>query len=156
MCRYIYIYIYIYIYMYCVCLFVIFVVCLFVCLSACFRCLRLHQGATPAGTMKRPLGGAGSGVNRMCNLHACCFQMSSCTCSSVGKVRLSDVGGPRLDSQTGRVRGKSIPSPWRDKHPASKGPRPPEHHVGQLLSDQKDSSESQKKQPGSSQSLNGS
>ena len=31
---------------------------------------------------------------------------------------------------TGRVTGKSIPSLWRDKHPAINGVRPPEHYAG--------------------------
>ena len=37
------------------------------------------------------------------------------------KVRLSDAGGPRFESQTGRVTGESTTSLWRDKHPANKG-----------------------------------
>ena len=45
------------------------------------------------------------------------------------KGRLSDAGGLRFESQAGRVTGTSIPSLWRDKHPAIKGLRPPEHHV---------------------------
>ena len=61
----------------------------------------------------------------------------SCTHSSVAKVRLSDAGGPRFESQAGWVTGKSTPSPWRDKHPAIKGLRPPEQHAGQLHPDHK-------------------
>ena len=57
----------------------------------------------------------------------------SCTCSSVAKDRLSDAGGPRFDSQTGRVRGKSTPSLWRDKHPVIQGLWPPEHHAGHSI-----------------------
>ena len=56
--------------------------------------------------------------------------------------RLSDAGGLRFESQTGRVAGKSIPSLWREKHPAIKGLRPPEHHAGHFHPDQQDSSES--------------
>ena len=58
------------------------------------------------------------------------------------KGRLLDAGGLRFESQAGRVTGKSIPSLWRETHPAIKGLRPPEHHVGQFHPDQKDSSES--------------
>ena len=58
---------------------------------------------------------------------------SSDTYSSVGKRIGSDAGGLGFESQTGRVRGKSIPSLWRDKHPAIKGPRPPEHHAGHSI-----------------------
>ena len=61
--------------------------------------------------------------------------------SSVGKGLLSDAGGPRFDSQTGWVWGRSAPSLWRDKHPAIKGLQPPEHHAGKFRQDQKDSSE---------------
>ena len=53
-----------------------------------------------------------------------CSIYDSCTDSSVDD-RLSDAGGPRFESQTGRVTGKSIPSLWRDRHPAIKGLRPP-------------------------------
>ena len=49
------------------------------------------------------------------------------------KGRLSDAGGPRFESQTGRVTGKSIPSLWRDRHPATKGLRPPEHDSGHSI-----------------------
>ena len=41
----------------------------------------------------------------------------------------SDAGGLRLESPTGWVTGKSIPSLWREKHPAIKG-RPQEHYAG--------------------------
>ena len=37
------------------------------------------------------------------------------------KGRLSDAGGPRFESQAGRVTSKSTPSQWRGKHPAIKG-----------------------------------
>ena len=37
------------------------------------------------------------------------------------KGRLSDAGGPRLESQIMRVKGKPIPSLWRDEHPAIQG-----------------------------------
>ena len=47
--------------------------------------------------------------------------------------RLSDAGGLGFESQTGLVMGKSIPSLWRDKHPAVKGLRPPEHHAGHSI-----------------------
>ena len=53
------------------------------------------------------------------------------------KGRLSDAGGLRFESQAGRVTGKSIPSLWRDKHPAIKGLRPPEHHAGKFHPDHK-------------------
>ena len=39
----------------------------------------------------------------------------------------------RFESQTWRVTGKSIPNLWRDKHPAIKGLRPPEHHTGHTI-----------------------
>ena len=63
--------------------------------------------------------------------------------SSVGRRIGSDAVGLGFESQTGRVRGKSIISLPRDKHPAIKGLRPPEHHAGQFQPDQKDSSESE-------------
>ena len=50
--------------------------------------------------------------------------------AQLAKDRLSDAGGPGFESQTGRVTGKSIPRLWRDKRPAIKGLRPPEHHAG--------------------------
>ena len=50
---------------------------------------------------------------------------------------ISDVGGPRFESQTGRLTGKQTPSLWRDKRPAVKGLRPPEHHAGQFHLDLK-------------------
>ena len=53
--------------------------------------------------------------------------------SCTGKGRLSDAGGLKFESQAGRVTGQSIPSLWRDKHPAIKGLRPPEHHAGKFL-----------------------
>ena len=59
--------------------------------------------------------------------------MESCTDSSVAKDRLSDAGGPRFESQTGRVTDKSTPSLWRDEHPAIKGLQPPEHHAGHSI-----------------------
>ena len=37
------------------------------------------------------------------------------------KGRLSDAGGLRLESQAGRVTGKSTPSAWRDQDPSIKG-----------------------------------
>ena len=49
------------------------------------------------------------------------------------KGRLSDEGGLRFESQAGRVKGKSIPSLWRDEHPAMKGRRPPEHCTGHFV-----------------------
>ena len=68
----------------------------------------------------------------------------SCTDSLVVKDPISDAGGPRFESHAGRVTGKPTPSLWRDKHPAIKGLRPPEHHAGKFRQDQKDSSESKK------------
>ena len=56
------------------------------------------------------------------------------------KDRLSGAGGPRFESQAGRVAGKPTPSLWRDKQPAIKGHWPPEHHTGQFHPDQKDPS----------------
>ena len=50
--------------------------------------------------------------------------------------RISDAGGPRFESQTGRVTGKPTTSLWRDKHPAIKGLRPPEHQAGKFRQDQ--------------------
>lgn len=47
----------------------------------------------------------------------------------------SDAGGLGFESQTGRVRGRSIPSLWRDRRPAIKGLRPSEHHAGQIHPD---------------------
>ena len=64
-------------------------------------------------------------------------------CTFAGQTRIgSDAGGLGFEFQTGRVRGKSIASLWRDKHPAIKGLEPPEHHAGQFHPDQKYSSES--------------
>ena len=45
-----------------------------------------------------------------------------------------------------RVTDKSIPSLWRDKHPAIEGLWPPEHHSGQFHPDQKQTPPSQNKQ----------
>ena len=42
------------------------------------------------------------------------------THSPVAKDRLSDAGGPGFESKTGRFTGKSVPSRWRDEHPAIK------------------------------------
>ena len=53
------------------------------------------------------------------------------------KGRLSDAGGLRFESQAGRGTGKSTPSLWRDRHPAIKGLRPPEHHAGKFHPDHK-------------------
>ena len=53
------------------------------------------------------------------------------------KGRLSDAGGLRFESQAGQLTGKSTPSLWRDKHPAIKGLRPPEHHAGKFHLDHK-------------------
>ena len=64
--------------------------------------------------------------------------------SNFVKGRLPDAGGPRFEFQAGRVTGKSIPSLWRDKHPAIKGLRSPEHHAGQFNPDRKKDSESNK------------
>ena len=61
----------------------------------------------------------------------------SCTDSLVVKDPISDAGGPRFESHAGRVTGKPTPSLWRDKHPAIKGLRPPEHHAGKFRQDQK-------------------
>ena len=55
-----------------------------------------------------------------------CYSRSD---SLASKDRLSDAGCPRFESQTRRVTGKSIPSFWRDRHPAIKGLRPPECHA---------------------------
>ena len=55
--------------------------------------------------------------------------------AQMAKGRLSDAGGLGFESQTGWATGKSSPRPWRDKHPAIKGLRPPEHHAGQLRLD---------------------
>ena len=60
----------------------------------------------------------------------------SCTDSLVVKDPTSDAGGPRFESHAGRVTGKPTPSLWRDKHPAIKGLRPPEHHAGRFHPDQ--------------------
>ena len=62
---------------------------------------------------------------------------ASCADSSVVKDPISDAGGPRFESHAGRVTGKPTPSLWRDKHPAIKGLRPPEHHAGKFRQDQK-------------------
>ena len=53
------------------------------------------------------------------------------------KGLLPDAEGPRFDSQTGRVRGKSTLSLWKGKRPAIKGLRPPEHHAGKSPPDRK-------------------
>ena len=58
------------------------------------------------------------------------------------KDRLSDAG---FESQAGRVTGKPTPSLWRDKHPAIKGLRPPEHCGRQFHLDHTYSSKSNKK-----------
>ena len=58
--------------------------------------------------------------------------------------RLSDAGGLRFESQAGRVTGKAIPSLWREKHPAIKGLRPPEHHAGKFHPDHKKTPASQR------------
>ena len=42
-----------------------------------------------------------------------------------------------------QLRVSQLQSLWRDKHPAIKGLRPPEHQAGKFRQDQKDSSESQ-------------
>ena len=64
--------------------------------------------------------------------------------AQLAKGRLSDAGGLRFESQAGRVTGKSIPSLWRDQHPAIKSLRPAEHHVDQFHPDREDSPESTK------------
>ena len=63
---------------------------------------------------------------------------TSCTDGLVVKDPISDAGGPRFESHAGRVTGKPTPSLWRDKHPAIKGLRPPEHHAGKFQQDQKE------------------
>ena len=65
------------------------------------------------------------------------YDFQSCTDSSVVRDPISDAGGPRFESHAGRVTGKPTPSLWRDKHPAIKGLRPPEHHAGKFRQDQK-------------------
>ena len=65
------------------------------------------------------------------------FVYLNCTDSSVAKDRLSGAGGPRFESQTGWLTGKSIPSLWRDKHLAIKGLQPPELHARQIHPDRK-------------------
>ena len=62
------------------------------------------------------------------------------------KGRISDAGGLRFESQAGRVTDKSIPSLWRDRHPAIKGLRSPEHHAGEFRPDHKTNPPSQKQQ----------
>ena len=52
----------------------------------------------------------------------------------------SDAGGLGFESRTPRVTGKSIPKPWRDKHPAVN----PVHRAGAFHPDRKDSLESQR------------
>ena len=47
--------------------------------------------------------------------------------------RLPDARGRGFESQTGQVRGESIPSLWRDKNPAIEGLRPPEHRTGSFI-----------------------
>ena len=58
-------------------------------------------------------------------------------------LRITNVRGsnPRLGG-LGVSKPRSL---WRDKHPAIKGVRPPEHHAGKFRLDQKDSSESKNK-----------
>ncbi len=51
--------------------------------------------------------------------------------------RLSDAGGPRFESQTGRVRDEFITSLRRDRRPAIKGLRPPEQHTGNSIRTEK-------------------
>ena len=53
--------------------------------------------------------------------------------SLVLKDRLSDAGGLGWECQTGRVTATSVPSLWRDKHPAIKDLQPPEHHAGHSI-----------------------
>jgi len=50
--------------------------------------------------------------------------------ASLAKDGFSDAGGLGFESCTGRITGKPIPSLWRDRHPAIKGLRPPEHCAG--------------------------
>ena len=52
--------------------------------------------------------------------------------------------GVRGSMPVGWFAGKTIPSPWGDRHPAIKSPRPPGHHAGHSTGVQKDSSESSK------------
>ena len=56
-----------------------------------------------------------------------------CTDSSVAKDRLSDAGGPRFESQTGRVTGEPTSSLLGDKRPAMEGIWSPEHHAGHSM-----------------------
>ena len=51
------------------------------------------------------------------------IRVRSGTYSPAGRRIASDAGGLGFESQTGRVRGKSTPSLWRNKHPAIKGLR---------------------------------
>jgi len=67
---------------------------------------------------------------------ACQATCASAPKSPVGKKSLSDGGGPGFESQTGWVRGNSIRSPWRDRHPAVKGLRPPKHQAEKFHPDQ--------------------
>ena len=60
----------------------------------------------------------------------CFFVRLHAPIARLAKGRLSAAGGPRFESQTGRVMGKPLPSLWRDKHPAIKGLQPPEQHAG--------------------------
>ena len=73
--------------------------------------------------------------------------IGSCTDSLVVKDPISDAGGPRFESHAGRVTGKPTPSLWRDKHPAIKGLRPPEHHAGKFRQDQKTPPSQKKEKP---------
>ena len=57
--------------------------------------------------------------------------------AQLAKGRLPDAGGPRFESQAGRVTGESAQKLWRDKHPAIKGLQPPEHLAGRFHADQK-------------------
>ena len=86
----------------------------------------LHASLCPAVQQQKALSGP-SGTYR-----------------SVGRRIGSNAGGLGLESQAGRIRGKSTPSLCRHKHPAIKSLWPPEHHAGQFHPDQKDPSESNK------------
>ena len=63
--------------------------------------------------------------------------------AQLAKDGLSDAGGLRFESQTWLVTGESTRSLRRDKHPAIKGLRPPEHDAGHSIRTKKTTPPSQ-------------
>ena len=129
---YIYIYTYIHIYIY------IYIYIFPRCRDGYEPCLHAQvctAGLVERGRRKREDHFSARMPVWMYALHACMHVsvLTSGTYSSVRRRVGSDAGGLGFESQTGRGMGKSIPSLWRDKHPAIKGLRPPEHLAGHSI-----------------------